>query len=64
MRALRFHGNKDIRVDEIPEPPLKPGWVKVKNAWAGICGSGISSHSPLSLCSYAQEQNNQISKPH
>lgn len=40
MRALRFHGNKDIRVEDIPEPSPKPGWVKVKNAWAGICGSG------------------------
>jgi (R,R)-butanediol dehydrogenase/meso-butanediol dehydrogenase/diacetyl reductase len=43
MRALRFHGNKDVRVDEIPVPALRPGWVKVKNAWAGICGSGTSS---------------------
>lgn len=40
MRALRFHGNKDMRVDEITEPAIKPGHVKVKNAWCGICGSG------------------------
>lgn len=41
MRALRFHGNRDIRVDDISEPVLKPGHVKVRNAWCGICGSGI-----------------------
>lgn len=33
MRALRYHGNKDIRLDEIPEPELRPGWVKIKNGW-------------------------------
>ncbi|KAI9814268.1 MAG: hypothetical protein M1827_003434 [Pycnora praestabilis] len=44
MRALRFHGNKDIRVDEIPEPTCKPGWVKVKNAWSGICGSDLHEY--------------------
>ena len=44
MRALRFHGNKDIRVDSIPIPPLRPGWVKVKNAWSGICGSDLHEY--------------------
>ncbi|RVX69834.1 hypothetical protein B0A52_05668 [Exophiala mesophila] len=45
MRALRFHGNKDIRVEDIPEPSPRPGWVKVKNAWAGICGSDLHEYS-------------------
>lgn len=40
MFALRWHGNKDLRIDQVPEPKLRPGWVKVKNVWAGICGSG------------------------
>lgn len=44
MRALRYHGNNDIRIDEIPEPVIKPGHVKVRNAWCGICGSG--THQP------------------
>ncbi|KEF51440.1 uncharacterized protein A1O9_12589 [Exophiala aquamarina CBS 119918] len=39
MRALRFHGRRDVRLDEIPQPELRPGWVKVKNVWGGICGS-------------------------
>ena len=38
MKALRYHGNKDIRLDEIPEPELRPGYVKIKNGWAGVCG--------------------------
>jgi hypothetical protein len=40
MLALRWHGNKDLRIDEVPLPELRRGWVKVKNVWAGICGSG------------------------
>ncbi|KAH0837715.1 chlorophyll synthesis pathway protein BchC [Fonsecaea pedrosoi CBS 271.37] len=44
MLALRFHGNRDLRVDEIPKPELKPGWVLVKNAWAGICGSDLHEY--------------------
>lgn len=40
MRALQFHGNKDIRIDTIPEPDIRKGHVKVKVAWSGICGSG------------------------
>ena len=42
MRALRWHGNRDIRVDTVPEPKLRPGWVKVKNAWCGVCGSDLT----------------------
>ena len=44
MRALRFHAAKDIRVDDIPEPQIRPGWVKVKNAWSGICGSDLHEY--------------------
>jgi (R,R)-butanediol dehydrogenase/meso-butanediol dehydrogenase/diacetyl reductase len=40
MLALRWHGNQDLRIDEVAVPKLRPGWVKVKNEWAGICGSG------------------------
>ena len=44
MRALRFHGNKSISVDTIPTPIVKPGWVLVRNAWAGICGSDLHEY--------------------
>jgi len=29
MRAVRFHGNRDIRLDEIEEPVCGEGQVKV-----------------------------------
>ena len=44
MRALRFHGNRDVRVDDIPVPELRPGWVKIRNAFCGICGSDLHEY--------------------
>lgn len=41
MRAVRFHGKEDLRIDEIPEPTPGPGQVKLRNAWSGICGSDL-----------------------
>ncbi|MFT8329906.1 2,3-butanediol dehydrogenase [Bifidobacterium psychraerophilum] len=41
MKALRYHGTQDVRIDEIPEPELRPGTVKIKLAWNGICGSDL-----------------------
>jgi len=44
MRAARFHGQKDIRVDEIDEPEVSKGQVKIKVAWNGICGSDLHEY--------------------
>ncbi|QNS02773.1 2,3-butanediol dehydrogenase [Streptomyces xanthii] len=41
MRALRLHGPKDLRLEDIPEPELRPGTVKIKVDWCGICGSDL-----------------------
>jgi threonine dehydrogenase-like Zn-dependent dehydrogenase len=40
MNALRFHGQNDLRYEKIPIPDVKPGQVKIKPAWVGICGTG------------------------
>jgi threonine dehydrogenase-like Zn-dependent dehydrogenase len=40
MDALRFHGQHDLRFEKIPIPQVKPGQVKIKPAWVGICGTG------------------------
>ncbi|MFE2432006.1 2,3-butanediol dehydrogenase [Streptomyces sp. NPDC059373] len=45
MRALRLHGPKDLRVDDIPEPQIRPGTVKIKVEWAGICGSDLHNYA-------------------
>ncbi|MFE4971286.1 zinc-binding dehydrogenase [Kitasatospora sp. NPDC056651] len=41
MKAARFHGKEDLRIEEVPEPGPGPGQVKLRNAFAGICGSDL-----------------------
>ncbi|GAA5154090.1 2,3-butanediol dehydrogenase [Pseudonocardia eucalypti] len=41
MKAARYHGRGDIRIDEIPEPEAGPGQVKIAVDWCGICGSDL-----------------------
>lgn len=44
MRAARFHGRRNITIDEIPEPELRPGTVAIDVAWCGICGSDLHEY--------------------
>ncbi|MFH9435167.1 alcohol dehydrogenase catalytic domain-containing protein [Streptomyces sp. IPPR8] len=41
MKAARFYGREDIRIEEAAEPSPGPGQVKLRNAFAGICGSDL-----------------------
>ena len=41
MRAARFHGKEDLRVEQIDEPSPGPGQVKLRNGYSGICGSDL-----------------------
>ena len=45
MRALRFHGVKDLRVEDVPQPDKAgPDDVIVKTAWCGICGTDLHEY--------------------
>jgi len=44
MKACRFHGKEDLRVEEVPEPTCGKGQVKVRPAWCGICGSDLHEY--------------------
>lgn len=44
MKAARFHGREDIRIEDIPEPDLRAGAVKIDIAWCGICGSDLHEY--------------------
>jgi threonine dehydrogenase-like Zn-dependent dehydrogenase len=44
MRAARFHGRKDIRVDDVALPELTPGKALVEVEWCGICGSDLHEY--------------------
>jgi len=41
MKAIVYHGNKDIRLEEIPEPSPGPGEVKIRITNASICATDI-----------------------
>jgi (R,R)-butanediol dehydrogenase/meso-butanediol dehydrogenase/diacetyl reductase len=45
MKAAVWHGQKDVRVEEVHDPPLPaPGQVQVEVAWCGICGTDLHEY--------------------
>ncbi|RWZ46194.1 2,3-butanediol dehydrogenase [Labedella phragmitis] len=41
MKAAVFHAKEDLRIEDVPEPAPGRGMVKLRNAFAGICGSDL-----------------------
>ncbi|MGC2030732.1 MAG: 2,3-butanediol dehydrogenase [Steroidobacteraceae bacterium] len=41
MRAAVFHGQRDLRLESVPEPAAGPGDVKLRVLYNGICGSDL-----------------------
>jgi (R,R)-butanediol dehydrogenase / meso-butanediol dehydrogenase / diacetyl reductase len=41
MKAAVYHGPEDIRLEDVSEPEVRPGNVKVKIDWCGICGTDL-----------------------
>lgn len=44
MRALRWHGSRDLRLVELVEPVLQLGEVRIRVAYCGICGSDLHEY--------------------
>ncbi len=44
MKAARFYGPGDVRIDDIAEPATRPGTVKVEVEWCGICGTDLHEY--------------------
>jgi (R,R)-butanediol dehydrogenase/meso-butanediol dehydrogenase/diacetyl reductase len=44
MKAAVFYGQKDVRVEEVPEPEVREGSVKVRVDWCGICGTDLHEY--------------------
>jgi (R,R)-butanediol dehydrogenase/meso-butanediol dehydrogenase/diacetyl reductase len=44
MKAARFHGQHDIRIEDIAEPTLRAGAVAIDVAWCGICGTDLHEY--------------------
>ncbi|HHV58215.1 MAG TPA: alcohol dehydrogenase catalytic domain-containing protein [Firmicutes bacterium] len=45
MRAARYWGKEDIRVEDVPVPEIGPGEALIKVGYAGICGSDMWIYS-------------------
>lgn len=41
MRAAIYHGQRDLRIEDIDEPVAGPGEVKLEVQYAGICGTDV-----------------------
>lgn len=44
MKALRWHGPRDLRLVELVEPILDAGEVRISVAYCGICGSDLHEY--------------------
>lgn len=45
MKAAVWHGRRDVRVENVNEPPPPPpGQVQVRVAWCGICGTDLHEY--------------------
>src|SRR5581483_11441218 len=48
MKAVTWHGKRDVRVDEVPDPVLEePTDAIVKVTSSGICGSDLHLYEVL-----------------
>jgi threonine dehydrogenase-like Zn-dependent dehydrogenase len=48
MKAVRFHGRRDVRVDEVPDPAIEqPTDAIVRISSSGICGSDLHLYEVL-----------------
>ncbi len=46
MRAAVWYGRRDTRVVDVPDAPSPgPGEVKIKIAWAGVCGTDLHEYA-------------------
>lgn len=44
MRAARWHGRGDVRVEDVPIPRPGPGEVLLRVSWCGICGTDVEEY--------------------
>ncbi len=44
MRAARWHGRGDVRIEDVPVPVLAPDELLVEVLWCGICGTDLEEY--------------------
>ena len=43
MKAARWHGRRDVRIEVVPDPTPGPQEVVLHVDWCGICGTDMGS---------------------
>ncbi|KIX07220.1 chlorophyll synthesis pathway protein BchC [Rhinocladiella mackenziei CBS 650.93] len=51
MRAARYYGRNDVRIEDVPIPEVAPGECLVEIEWCGICGTDLHEYvaGPLGI---------------
>jgi (R,R)-butanediol dehydrogenase/meso-butanediol dehydrogenase/diacetyl reductase len=44
MKAARWYGKNDVRIDEVKEPVINKDEVKIKVKWCGFCGTDVHEY--------------------
>ena len=44
MKALVYHGNRDLRLETVPEPHPKSNEVRLRIDYCGICATDIEEY--------------------
>jgi threonine dehydrogenase-like Zn-dependent dehydrogenase len=44
MRAARYYGKEDVRIETTPRPRLAPGQILIKPSHVGICGTDLHEY--------------------
>ncbi len=45
MKALRWHGRKDVRLEDVQDaPPPQPHEIRIDVEWCGICGTDVEEY--------------------
>ncbi|KAG9771196.1 sorbitol dehydrogenase, partial [Aureobasidium melanogenum] len=44
MRAARYYGKEDVRIESTPRPQLSPGQILIKPSHVGICGTDLHEY--------------------
>ncbi len=44
MRAARWHGRRDVRIEDVPIPPVGADDVLLRVSWCGICGTDVEEY--------------------
>jgi (R,R)-butanediol dehydrogenase/meso-butanediol dehydrogenase/diacetyl reductase len=45
MRAARWHGRRDVRLDEVPVPSPRVDQALIEIEWCGICGTDLEEYT-------------------